>query len=368
MRILHIINNLNKGGAERLLVDNLPMYLKAGVHVEVLQLSGLHSEPQYVKILQDSGVICHSLAQSSLYNPTLVLKLTKFLSKNKFDIAHVHLFPAMYWVAIASKFLSKKPVLVFTEHSTQNKRSKNSLLKPVEKFIYKSYDRVIAISEQIQDRLVKWTGIPGKIKVIRNGVDTIRFQKAQKYDNLFWESEFSVPPRSVKLLMTARFSYPKDHATIVRALSKLPENHFLILVGEGPNKEEIKALSEEYGLGDRVIFAGFRNDVPSLMKSTDINILSTEYEGMSGVSLEAMASGQPFLGSDVPGINDLVPDSRYLFEAGNSEVIAKKVISIVSNPDLKTSMISDGLSHAAKFDINYTLKNHLELYSDIFTH
>ncbi|MCE7041268.1 glycosyltransferase [Dyadobacter sp. CY312] len=368
MRILHIINNLNKGGAERLLVDNLPLYIKADVHVEVLQLSELHSEPQYLKTLLDGGVKCHSLGQTSLYNPLLVMSLVKFLSQNRFDIVHVHLFPAMYWVAIASKFISQKPVLVFTEHSTQNKRSKNSLLKPLEIFIYRSYNSIIAISEQIKDKLISWTGFTDKIRVIRNGVDTLRFEQAPKYDDLFWTNEFSIPRGSVKMLMTARFSYPKDHATLVRALSQLPGNHFLILVGEGPNKEEIKALSLVQGVSERVIFAGFRNDVSSLMKSVDINILSTDYEGMSGVSLEALASGQPFLGSDVAGINDLVPDSRYLFAARNSDAAAQQITNIIANPALKTSMISDGLEHASKFDVNYTLNNHLKLYSEIVTH
>jgi glycosyltransferase involved in cell wall biosynthesis len=363
MHILHVINNLNKGGAERLLVDNLPLYKKEGIDADVLQLSDHSSEPTYVELLQKNGVKCHRLSTGSIYNPFLILKIIRFLKDSRFDIVHVHLFPALYWVAIASKFVSKRPKLVFTEHSTQNKRSKNSLLRTVERAIYNCYDEVIAISDQIKKKLIDWTRIPGKISVIRNGVDTGKFMNAAKYDETYFFNNLGIPPGSVKILMTARFSYPKDHATIVEALQKLPENHYLILVGEGPNKQKIEDLTKHLGVADRTVFAGFRNDIPSLMKSVDINVLSTEYEGMSGVSLEAMASGTPFLGSDVAGINDLVPDSRYLFSAGSSLQAAESIRKTVEDISLNNAMRQEGIQHAMKFDISLNIKKHISLYS-----
>ncbi|HEV7380779.1 MAG TPA: glycosyltransferase [Dyadobacter sp.] len=365
MLILHVINNLNKGGAERLLVDNLPLYKSAEINVEVLQLSKQNSEPTYLELLQANGVKCHHLSSGILYNPLLIFKIVSFLTKNKFDIVHVHLFPALYWIAVASWFLPKKPKLIFTEHSTQNKRSKNSLLRPIERVIYGSYDHVVAISEQIRLKLNSWTQTPAKIELIRNGVNTKKFTDATSYDDNYFNEFFSIQKNSVKLLMTARFSYPKDHVSLVKAVSLLPENYYLILVGEGPNRQKVEELSRELGLSGRIVFAGFRNDVPSLMKSVDFNILSTEYEGMSGVSLEALASGTPFLGSDVAGVNDLVPDERYLFPAGSANEIAKKIQSIMNSPGMSESMRKDGLEHARNFDISIHIRKHRALYFGI---
>lgn len=345
-----------------MLVDNLPLYKSAGVQVEVLQLSSHNSEPKYIELLQENGIKCRQISNGSLYNPFLIFKIVSFLAKNKVDIVHVHLFPALYWVAIASWFIPRKPKLIFTEHSTQNKRSKNSLLKPIEKVIYGTYDHVIAISDQIQKKLMIWTGSFEKIELIRNGVDSKKFINATSYDDSYFYESFSIPKNSVKLLMTARFSYPKDHTTLIKALSILPEHYYLILVGEGPNRQKVEELSRELSVSNRVVFAGFRNDVASLMKSVDINILSTEYEGMSGVSLEALASGTPFLGSDVAGVNDVVPDSRYLFQAGSAEGIAKSVGKIIRNSTLNTSMREDGISHALHFDISIHIQRHMHLY------
>lgn len=363
MHILHIINNLNKGGAERLLVDNLPLYKEAKINVEILQISNKNSEPTYIKLLQKGGVNCHHLSTGSLYNPILIIKLIRFLTAGKFDVVHVHLFPALYWVAIASWLIQRKPKLIFTEHSTQNKRSKNSLFKPVERIIYRSYDQIIAISDQIQQKLVNWTLVSEKIRLIRNGVDTEKFTNANRYDGSYFYESFSIPEDAVKILMTARFSYPKDHITLVSALSQLPDNYYLILVGEGPNKLTVEQHARQVGIHHRLIFAGFRNDIPSLMKSVDLNILSTEYEGMSGVSLEALASGTPFLGSDVPGINDLVPDSRYLFNTGVAEDLAQKIREVIEDDSLNTLMRKDGVKHALDFDVSINIREHLALYS-----
>lgn len=365
MHILHVINDLNKGGAERLLVDNLPIYNKSGMNVEVLQISNKNSEPKYIELLQSNGVSCHHLSSTTLYNPLLIIKLVTFFRRQKFDVIHVHLFPALYWVAIASRFLDKKTKLVFTEHSTQNKRSRHSLLQPVEKAIYKCYDKIIAISEQINQKLVNWTSVPEKTITIRNGIDTKKFAEATRYDTDYFHREFAIPRNGIMLLMTARFSYPKDHTTLVKALHQLPDNYYLILVGEGPNREDIQSLAEQLKISHRVIFTGFRNDIPSLMKSVNVNILSTEYEGMSGVSLEALASGTPFIGSDVAGINDLVPDSRYLFVPGSPSDISEKIQQIISDTTLSNEMSIDGSRHAKGFDISIHVKKHYSLYYEL---
>ena len=237
-------------------------------------------------------------------------------------------------------------------------------MRPIEKYIYRGFDKVIAISEKVRSELEAWTGIKN-ICLIKNGLDTKKIFTAQPYDNSFFEKEMNISDSSFKLFMTARFSYPKDQSTVVRALKLLPENIHAFFIGDGNLKTETEREVEEFQLGKRVHFLGFRTDVPSLIKSADINILSSAHEGMSGVTLEALAAGKPFLGSNVPGINDIVPDSRFLFKTKDEIDLAFKIQEIINKTELQSAMIKEGLNTVAKFDIEIMVNEHIRLYNSL---
>jgi glycosyltransferase involved in cell wall biosynthesis len=365
MRLLHVINNLNKGGAERLLVDTLPMYSQTELEASVLQLNYNQSSEDYIQILEDSKVRCYTLGSDNIYSPVIAWKLYHFLKKKNYDVIHVHLFPALYWVSLIARLLSIKK-LVYTEHSTSNSRSRSPFLRFIEKWAYRPYDCVVAISDKIKIRLDNLVRTSEKIVVIRNGINVHKFSSADKYTPQFFEQEFRVPLGSVCLMMTARFAYPKDHKTLIDALHLLPKNYYLFLVGDGPDKNNVSNYVENSGLSSRVGFLGFRMDVASLMKSVHLNILSSKYEGMSGVTLEALSSGQLFLGSDVPGINDVVPDRRFLFASNDPVDLANKIITLTTGSlDENHCLTRVALNHVMKFDISKMISEHLALYKNI---
>lgn len=114
--------------------------------------------------------------------------------------------------------------------------------------------------------------------------------------------------------MVARFAEPKDHRTLIEAIEKLPQNYHLILVGEGPLLEQSKKLTTYLSLEDRIHYLGFRSDVYQILKTLDIIVLSSDYEGLSLSALEGMAAGKPFLASNVQGLKELVESTGILFE------------------------------------------------------
>ena len=121
MKILHVINHIGKNsGAAKLLVDLIDYQLKADHKADVVSL--VSYEPSYALVLKDLGLTCITLYSKPInrYNPFSIFKLIPLI--RKYDIVHVHLFPSLYWVALA-KFLSFSSVkLVYTEHSTLNNR------------------------------------------------------------------------------------------------------------------------------------------------------------------------------------------------------------------------------------------------------
>src|SRR5690554_5088814 len=136
MRVLQIINSLNTGGAEKLLLDSLPLYEKKNVRVDILILQ--KKQTPFLEQLQTNfkGNIFFSTVKS-LYNPRQIRIVRKYI-KN-YDIVHAHLFPSMYWVALAKNFSKRFPILIFTEHNTENRRINNPVFRILDKFIYSKY-------------------------------------------------------------------------------------------------------------------------------------------------------------------------------------------------------------------------------------
>lgn len=366
MKIGHFILSLGTGGAEKLLVDTLPKYKKLGHNVSIIQLSSILESSDYVKKMQEEGIELVSLSKGKLRNPMLIFKLRKLL-KQDFDIVHVHLFPTLYFISLASLFLRKKPWLVFTEHSISNGRNNKPIFKHIERLIYKRYDAIIVISENIKAMLQKWLNSDRKITLIRNGVDIKKFGDALPYNDDYFKNEFNIKDNSFKLFMTARFGYPKDHATVVNALMYLPEQVHLFFVGDGLERKQIEQLCIEKKVFNRVHFLGFRNDIPRLNRSANINILSSLYEGMSGVALEAMASGRPFIGSNIIGINDIVPNDDFLFETQNHTDLSNKILSIMNDHKFAKKLEREGLQKAAQFAAEIMIDNHLKLYNSLLS-
>jgi glycosyltransferase involved in cell wall biosynthesis len=165
--------------------------------------------------------------------------------------------------------------------------------------------------------------------------------------------------------MTARFEKQKDHASLIKAMKDLDDNVVLLLAGEGELMQEQKDLVAQLGLSQKVIFLGFRSDVISLMKAVDINILSTHFEGLSGVVLEGLAAGVPFLGADVAGVREVLPNADFKYEHLNLEQLCTKINHVLKNEELKKNMIQTAQSHVKKYSLDRMFELHMNLYQEL---
>ncbi len=365
MKIIHVVLSLGKGGAEKLLVDVLPLYVEKGHDVSILQLSSIKESQEYIISVKKAGIKFFTLSNGSFRNVLLIKKLRTFFKKNHFDIIHVHLFPCVYWVALATLNMKSRSVLIFTEHSSQNRRNAKFYMRPIERFMYGRYDRIVAISEKIKEKLDQWLGLSEKIVLIPNGVNQSKFRNAKSYPPSFWYERMNLRADYYTILMVARFSPPKDHITVIEALEMLPSNYQLVFVGDGENQGAIRNLVAEKKLSNSVYFAGFRLDIPELMKSADLIVLSSLYEGLSGVTLEALASGTVFLGTDVAGIREVVPNRSFLFTKRDSLHLAQKIKEVTKNDSLRRKMISEGLDHVKNYSVASMVENHLTEYEQL---
>jgi glycosyltransferase involved in cell wall biosynthesis len=364
MKILHFINNLGSGGAEKLLTDILPLMKNEGNEVYIMVCNHAKSLGIFKDKFAKAGIPIIELGYS-FYNPFQIFKLIKVVKQNQFDLIHAHIFPSQYWLAFSSLFFPKKIKLVKTEHSVFNKRQNIGIFQFIETFVYNRYSKIIAISETVKRKLPEKFLSRGKITIINNGVNLEEIEGERvvgcRTDYLFLKDD------KFNILMVGRFEADgsKDHPTLIKAISLLDEDVHLFFAGEGPNLQNIKSVADELNVQHKVTFLGVRNDIYRLMSRVDLNVLCTNFEGLSGVTLESLASGKPFLGSDVPGVHEIVPDNRFLFPKQNPVALAEKIESLKQNDLLRKEMAEKSLKFIQKFHINNMVQQYLQVYKEV---
>ncbi len=350
MKILHVITSLEIGGAQRLLADILPLQNKEN-DVELVVLKDVDSA--FKKVIVDSGVKIHSLNCRSYHSPLNIFKLRMYMTKA--EVVHVHLFPTLYWAALASIFC-KNIKLVYTEHSTHNKRRDKNYLRPIERFIYSKYKRIIGISQQTQDYLMRWLKVKSKDSrfcVIVNGVALEKFSSQKQLVD------------KKRLIMVSRFVDMKDQETVIRAMVNVRSDAQLYLVGDGPNKVHCENVAKECGVNDRVHFLGSRDDIPELVSQSYIGIQSSIWEGFGLTAVELMAAGKPVIATNVNGLKQVVEGVGLLFNVQDSMTLAKHIDKLLNNNELYNDVASRCLKRAQQYDINNMVKKYLVVYGEI---
>lgn len=361
MKIVHIINSLASGGAEKLLLETIPIYKEKGIEVDLLVLNGT-SSPFMQALKETACCSIYSLGLKSVYNPIQIFKLIPFL--RKYDIAQVHLFPSQYWVVLAKLLSFSKIKLILTEHNSTNPRLENRFIAVIDRLFYRFYDKVVCVSNEISNTFKNYTGIrESKFVVIENGIDLKKIHTAKPYFKNEIFDLFSA--QDFVMIQVARFDKQKDQETVIYSLKYLPENVKLILVGEGVFKTKCQELVEQLQLQGRVLFLGLRMDVPQLLKTTDVVVLSSRYEGLSLSSIEGMASGKPFIASDVPGLQEIVIGAGILFRQGDAKNLADKIESLRTNEAYYQEIVNSCLKRSEQFDIQLMVKKHIHLYQTI---
>jgi glycosyltransferase involved in cell wall biosynthesis len=361
MKILQVINSLNTGGAEKLMLDAIPKYIEKGIKMDLLLLDGTEY-PFCAEIKKNIDINVFSIGKTNVYNPFLIFKIIPFLKQ--YDLIHVHLFPSLYWVALAKWLSFSKVKLVYTEHSTSNRRRNNWLLKSIDQFIYSKYIKLICITDEVQTHLQQQLKFSNDaFTVLPNGIDLNKIESAKGYDKA--ALNLPIPIEAKLLLQVSSFQFPKDQATVIKSLKFLSDDVHLLLVGEGILLEQAKELVTTLNLDKRVHFLGVRMDVPKLLKTADIIILSSQYEGLSLSCIEGMSSGKPFIASDVPGLKEIVQGAGVLFRFKDDQHLADCLTKLINNPEYCTSIINQCLLRAKQFDSNLMIDRHINLYKKL---
>lgn len=351
--VLHVITSLRTGGAEKLMVDLLPRLRDKGNHVELIVFDGIRTP--FFEALEKQGIKIHTFSiNESVYNPLHIIKLWRLIRHA--DIVHTHNTSPQLFAAMANIFVKTK--LITTEHNTTNRRRQKAWMKPLDRWMYRRYDKIICISDQAEQNLKAYLPeIGNRVCTIYNGIDLSMSVPTQR-------TGFGRKNDEVYITMVAAFREQKDQKTLIRAISLLPDNYRLQLVGTGDKTliSECRRLVEKENLHSRVSFLGMRDDVPAILSESDIVVLSSHYEGLSLSSLEGMASGRPFIASDVDGLHEIVDGYGVLVPHENVQAMADAILLLAMNTEYAREIVQRCITRARMFDIDIMVKRYNVLY------
>lgn len=356
MRILHVITSLRAGGAEKLMVDILPRLKKLGNEVALLVFDGIRTS--FTEQLEKSGIPIHSFNyRGGVYDPRIIRSIIPYLKQ--FDIVHTHNTACQYYVAIAKQLSRSNCSIITTEHSTSNRRRRIKIFKSLDNWMYHQYNSIICVSEIAGENIREYTGDIGlPIHVVPNGIDYNCFNSAEPAEDILLNY-----PNVHRSVMVAGFRYEKDHPTVIKAFALLSEPYHLFLVGDGDRRQEFEKLVLEEKCADRVHFLGIRSDVPSILRASNLVIMSSHREGLSLSCLEGMASGHPFIASDVEGLHEIVLGYGVLFPHENSRILADSVLRIARDRAFAQTVANSCSVRAAQFDISVMAEKYNAIYN-----
>lgn len=350
MRILHVITSLRTGGAEKLMVDMLPRMKAEGHEVDLCVFDGIRT-PFYNELEQD-GINIIALGHS-IYSFFNIVKLVKLLKR--YDVIHSHNTACQYDVAIANLFVHRH--IFTTEHNTTNRR-RIWVWRLLDKWMYRQYDKIVCISELTQNNLIQHIGkdFLKDCTIIYNGIDLEHF--SAKKERAHDDEQHKV------IVMVSAFREQKDQKTLIRAMQWLPDNYMLKLVGGGDERliSECKNLANDLKVEKRIEFLGVRTEIPEILQQADVVVLSSHYEGLSLSSLEGMASGNPFIASNVEGLRDIVGGYGVLFPHQDDKVLSEEIRGLCGNKSYTEEIVSRCLQRAKMFDIKVMVQKYLQVY------
>ncbi|UAY37200.1 glycosyltransferase family 4 protein [Moraxella osloensis] len=360
MKVLQIIDSLpaTSGGAR--FVTNLTKKLsEEGVDVELLLIDGNCSH--FLDEIRHANIKINILGVNvNRFHPKFIRKVSNYL--NKYDLIHVHIFPTSYIVALASLINKNTAPIVFTEHNAFNRRAINPVFKYLENFIYSRFNKAFAITPEVKDFLLDNLDIDDdKIKVIINGVDLDKIISAIPLDR----SKIGLSGNDVMILMAARFSKQKDYNTLIKAMVHLPNQFKLIMCGDGEDKNGCEDLVKSLNLSDRAFFLGNRDDIYNVIKCSDINVLSSHYEGFGLSIVEAMAARKPVIASNVEGMSQVVDGAGLLFNVSDDKKLAEHILKLGIDEIYYEEISQKCYQRAQNYSLEVMVNKYISEYKEI---
>lgn len=385
IRALHLISNLEVGGAQEVVRSLLPALARAGASVVVATLrDGPLRAP-----LEEAGIpvtVIQGRSRSLAGDPRALAELRRLyrdlarvIDDHRSEVVQTHLMRSLDFLALALRRRPSRPSVIWTFHNARldlradQLPGRRWLLRPKRagyRGLYRRASRaagaLVAVSDDVARTIdAELRPAAGRLVTIPNGVDVERY--ATEADRSV-RAEIGVPEAAPMLICVAKMLEQKGHRYLVEALAAASGDHepmHVALLGDGPLRDEIASRARAAGVADRLHLLGTRSDVPRLLRAADVFVLPSLWEGLPMALLEAMAAGLPVIATSVSGTRQVVEDGRtgMLVAPGDSAELARAMSRLAGDATLRARLGAAGRDHVrAEFSVDRQAQRHLDLY------
>jgi len=333
MKITHVVENLNRGGLERVVIDLALAQKTAGHDCRVVCL---YEEGLLAGELRAHGIAVDACAKGTGFDVRAVRRMRALFRSHRTEVLHSHNIIAHAYAALASRGLGVRRFLN-TRHG-RGVAPPGRLRLALYRLAMRWTDCVVAVCEAAKKNLAEHDRVPSaKLAVVPNGIHVERFAAASPAAHATLAGILGTAPATEIIGCVGRLNWAKDLPTLIRAFATLRRrgrDAALALIGDGSLRAELTRLAADEGVADRVVFLGDRSDVRDLLPGLDVFAMSSVSEGYSIALLEASASALPIVATNVGGNAEIVGDgvSGRIVEPGDPARFADALEDVLADP------------------------------------
>lgn len=359
--ILHVTYDMNIGGTEQV-IRNLVEGLDKDKYLSSILCIDGHIGP-WGQELQSAGIQHFCLTRHPGFDKQLIKDIRQLINKENIDIVHCHQYTPYTYGWFGSLFTGKP--LIFTEHGRfypDISSFKRKLINPILQTLTSA---ITSISQATKDALINYENLSeSKIEVIYNGIADTTVEPSEQL-----KKELAIATDDIVLGTISRLDTIKNHPMMLNAFAAIVEKNShikLLIVGDGPIKNELYELVEQLNISKQVIFTGFKPNPQAYLSIMDIFLLPSLSEGTSMTLLEAMSFSKPSIATAVGGTPEILihEETGLLVDNKDEDGLISAINRLINEPNLQ---IQYGKNARTRYEKHFTLESMTSHYEELYT-